>query len=295
VLTWLRTRTAAVLVVLAAMLGGAVVVAAPAAADPPPGCTVVQVPGPDGKLKFVVTCPGDDDGGSPGGGGDNTPTCTLTGLATYCVGTSACWANVPSALDPSTWPEETRPSPEAIYTFQYCDPDPTGTLTTWSWYEPPGPSLQELAQRAYGRLATPAFTVAFNPPGEAIVGLPTWFWADAATAGEIVGDSALGVVAIGAPDHLEVDPGDGSGTFTCPFAVTSGSDCSHEYTRSSAREPAAHGVPSYTARIRLVYDVRYENAGTRLTIPGLPDTLTSPWVAGAVPVAEVQTLVTSGS
>jgi len=286
-------RTGLILLALCALVAGTVLAATSSSAVPP-GCTVTQQPGPDGKVEYVVTCPGGETGPGGGTGGSGEPGCTLTGIFEYCIGASACWANVPSALDPATWPEETRPSPEAIYTYQQCSPDPTGTLSDWSWYEPPGPSLTELAQQAYGALAVPAFGVGFNPPGRTVVGIPTWFWADTAQGGQITGSSALGVIAIGTPDRLEVDPGDGSGTRQCPWTTEASAACSASYARSSAREPAGpDGRPAYTARIRLVYDVRYENNGVGLTIIGLPTTLTSPWVAGAVPVAEVQSVVTS--
>lgn len=265
-----------------------------AAADVPPGCTLEVQTQPDGSKQYVVTCPpgsgGSDSGGSDSGGG---ATCELTGLYDYCIGASACWANVPSALDPSTWPEETRPSPDAIYTYQSCTPDPDGTLTGWSWYTPDEMTVGEAARQAFGLLRAPAFDVGVNPPRQAVVGIGTWFWAGGAPVSEVTGSSALGVVAIAEPDRLEVDPGDGSGVLPCPWTTAPSDACSHTYARSSAGQPVAPtGLPGYQARMRLVYDVRFENNGVPLTLPGLPTSLESPWHEASVPVAEVQAVVT---
>jgi len=250
-----------------------------------------------GIFKYVNTCLDSGSGGTGAGGGSGSgggaaePTCTLTGLADYCIGVNACWANVPSAMDPAEWPEETRPSPDAIYTYQSCTPDTT--LTGWAWYEAETVSVADLARQAFGSLAAPPFTLAFNPPGRAVVGLETWFWAATGQSAAIQGSPAMGVVAIGQPDRLEIDPGDGSGTVSCPWVTAESDACSHTYSRSSAGRPAgASGQPAYTARMRLVYDVRLEMNGAPLDVPGIPTTLESTWQAVPVPVAEVQSLVT---
>lgn len=248
----------------------------------------------NGDLVYVNTCLGGGGGGTPGGGGGggSAPTCVLSGLADYCLGASACWANVPSALDASTWPEATRPSPESIYTYQSCNPDPTGTLTGWSWYTPSTITVAEAARQAYGALGAPSFTVGSNPPRFSLVGVRTWFWAVGPSSGEIVGSGALGLVAIGRPESLEVDPGDGSGVLTCPWTVAKGPGCTHSYERSSVGQPAdASGLPAYPARMRLMYAIRFEQSGVGVAVPGLPATFASAWAATTVPVAEVQSVV----
>lgn len=290
----LRSRWAPAFGLLLASLVGP---AGPAvAADVPPGCHMEKVVTGPGTWRYDVVCPPSSGGEEPGNGGTGAePTCELTGLADYCIGTSACWANVPSALPESQWPEESRPAPEAIYTYQSCTPDPTGTLTGWSWYTPTEVTVGEAARQAFGLLAAPAFTVGHNPPGRAVVGLPTWFWAEGAGAGPVNGSAALGVVAIAEPARLEVDPGDGSGVVSCPWSTVESDACSHTYARASVEGQAdASGTPSYAVRIRLVYDVRFEVDGSPLTLGGLPTTLESAWQTAAVPVAEIQTLVTSG-
>ncbi len=154
-------------------------------------------------------------------------------------------------------------------------------------------TLNELAQRAFGQLQIPAFTPTFNPPTATYVNLDTWWWAEGATTNELIGTAALGVRALATPDHMEVDPGDGSGAFTCDFATQEADDCSNTYRRSSNRGSARapDGSKAYPARMRLVYDVRFEINGAPLNIAGLPTSLSSDWTPRAVPVREVQTVV----
>lgn len=265
-------------------------------------CQVVEVTRSDGSVEYRTVCPEDGDEGTrdPGdGGAGGGPTCdlsTVEGVANYpyCVGTTACAVNNPSTLGEDAWPMEERPSPDHIYTWTWCESADGEVEYWWSWYLPEeqGPSLTELAQQAFGALRTPTYDVGFNPPRRAVVGVPTWFWADAAVDGPITGSSALGVVAIGEPDRLEVDPGDGSGVLTCPFTTTESDACSHTYGRSSVHGTAgADREPAYAVRMRLVYDVRFENAGAPLELPGLPTTLESAWQQTAVPVVEIQSVV----
>jgi hypothetical protein len=92
------------------------------------------------------------------------------------------------------------------------------------------------------------------------------------------------VVAVAEPDHLEVDPGDGSGTISCDFVVNESDERTHTYQRAS-------GDGGYPARARLVYDVHFEQKGSLIEPEGLPDTFESPWEETAVPVTEVQSNV----
>jgi len=266
------------------------------ARDVPPGCHLERVDVNEGGAHYRTVCPGAPGDGSGGGSsGPAVPSCVLSGLNDYCIGTSVCWSNVPSAIPVESWPVDSRPSVDAIYTYQSCDPDPSGTLTGWSWYTPPQMSAAQAAREAFGSLATPVFTVGFNPPGRAVVGVPTWLWAQTAQAGVITGSSALGVVAVGEPARLEIDPGDGSGVLDCPWSTAASGVCAYTYARSSAGQPVgAGGQPAYTVRMRLVYRVRFENNGAQFEVAGLPGTLESPWRTVSVPVAEIQALVTLG-
>ena len=241
---------------------------------------------------------GDENGGDEGGSGDggvDEPTCDLSVYAdmnapTWCDGTITCWGNIPSTLDEDTWEEEAlehgagpRPSPDHQLVFVWCQ-DGYG----WEWVLPEetGPSLWELAWIAYGNLSTPDFQLAFSPPTQSYVNLETWYWADGPADGEIAGTPAGSVVAYAVPNRLEVDPGDGSGVMECPFEVAENAACSHVYGRASVDHP-----DGYPARMRLVYDVRFEDGGAVLELDGLPTTLESPCVDGPLPVAEVAAIV----
>ncbi len=273
------------------------------------GCTVppgelvpVENPRP-GESDYRVVCPGDDgdDGGRNDGGGLS---CDLSLAernydATYwCEGELACFAHIPSALypDPEDWPSE-PPTPTSVYIFKQCIA-PDGTMGPGVWQfldlaELDQPTPEQLALEAFGRLTVPDFSLAFNPPTRSYVTIDTWWWAEGAGAGDITGSAAFGVVAIGEPDFIEVDPGDGSGSFECPWTVTQSDACTYTYDRASVNGTAvaADGSPAYPAQARLVYSVRFEQNGSPLDLPGLPDSLEGPWVSTPVPVAEIQATV----
>jgi hypothetical protein len=244
------------------------------------------------------TTPGEDgdngDDGSDDGGGTSEPPCDLslvegTGhpdATRYCEGENACWANIPSEAfpDPEDWPSD-PPTPDAIYTYKTCyGPDGEIVFDDWTWVVPEQPSIEDLAREAYGRLVAPDFTLAFSPPEESVIYIDTWWWAQGAPEGNIIGSSALGVRAVAEPSHLEVQPGDGSGTIECDFVTTEDDACTHTYERAS-------GDGGYPARARLVYDVHFEQNGNPIELAGFPDTFESPWEETAVPVTEVQSNV----
>ncbi|MEO3750854.1 hypothetical protein [Streptomyces sp. B6B3] len=239
--------------------------------------------------KWVYHCQDGSDGTNGGDGdGDGSggePACDMSTVAGYspawCEGENACWANVPSAVypTPDTWPSE-PPTPDSVYIYKKCyGPDGSATYDDWGWYTPQEPSIEELSWDAYGALVAPEFTLAFSPPTESVVFVDTWWWADGAPAGEVIGTAALGVRAVAEPDHMEVDPGDGSGTITCDFVVSESDECTHVYDRAS---------DGYPARARLVYNVHFEQDGNVIEPEGLPATFESPWYETTVPVTEVQ-------
>ncbi|MDP9820593.1 hypothetical protein [Nocardioides massiliensis] len=241
------------------------------------------------ELRYVCTEPGSP--GTPGGprpGGTAPPPCDLTQSPynEFCEGTSACWGNNPAAVqEPRELEGVPQPSEDAHVAYKSCRREDGSTYDEWYWAtEPnPGPTPAEAAAQAFGQLATPAFQASFNPETRTLVNLDTWWWAEGATTGEIVGTGALGVRAVGTPDRIEVDPGDGTGTFTCDFVTTQSDACSHVYRRASR--------PTYDAQMRLVYTVRFERNGNPMDLPGLPTQLESPWVGTVVDVDEVQSIV----
>lgn len=288
---------------LAALAVGLVLVPAPAvaAADP---CRQSYVDA-NNKVQWRNVCTeggGAEQSPAPSGPG---PSCYLGRKASfrydvaYCSGELSCYRYIPppSAPDPASWPVRPEGTPEtAQYANQACFTQPPAeSLVTneYIWVESAAPDPALLIWDAIGALTLPTYTVGFNPPGRAVVGIPTWFWAAGPTGGAIVGGNANGLVGTATPAHLEVDPGDGSGSFTCPWSVSADDTCAHTYTRSSAGRPAAGatGDPAYTARMRLVLDLTFEFNGAPIVLPEAPPTVQTAWQQTAIPVAEVQSLV----
>lgn len=247
---------------------------------------------------------GCDDNGADGtadhshGGGPSKPTCDLSKepYTEFCDGKVACWGNNPAANKEGTPGLDAgeKPGDEYHLAYKACA---DGT-DKWYWTkDDEGPSVPDLARQAVGSLKFPAYDLVFNPPTRTIVNLPTWWWATGATTDELIGTSAGPVRAIATPDHMEVDPGDGSAVMTCPFVVAKSDECSYTYKKASVNgsATAADGSKAYPARIRLVYDLVIENAGTPITVAGIPNVFTSPWQQTAVPVREIQSVVRPNS
>jgi hypothetical protein len=255
----------------------------------------------EGTNDYDYSCMDEDPpqpGTDPRPGDPQEPTCTFTGnYNEFCEGTAACWGNNPAANDAEDVADEIGPKPDdpdAHVAYKSCRRPDGSTYDDWYWATAGGPSLSELAQRAYGALNFPTFTPAFNPPTRTYVNLDTWWWADGATKTELIGSSALGVRALATPDHMEVDPGDGSGAFTCDFVTAKADACAHTYRRASnfGKATARDGSKAYAARMRLVWTVRFERNGAPITVPpGVPTAFSSPWRGAAVPVREIQTVV----
>lgn len=286
------------LLLTAAMAATALFVVVSPAAHADEKCWIEEVETEDG-IEWVERCEdsggddGSDDDGDSGSGSEDQ--CDLSvyddvhdGATKWCRGEVACWGNFPSVHPEDMWEEladEPRPGPDHVVTFVECEDTPGD----WRWVVPPeetGPSLWDLAWTAYGALTAPAFEPAFSPPGRSIVNLDTWYWADGPDADPLSGTGGQ-VTAIAEPSHMQVDPGDGNAALTCDFEVTENERCTHVYTRASVGHD-----DGYPVRMRLVYDVRFENNGAPLELDGLPTTLESPWEQAALPVAEVQALNT---
>lgn len=237
--------------------------------------------------------PPDDDGG-----GGSEPTCDYSLIdiddyeKSWCEGEFAC-ISTESGGDPPAG--EKPPTEDSVWTWKHCyGPPGTEDYFDWYWEEPDEPSIEQQAWEAWGNLRIPAFDLKFNPPQRTYVTLETWWWAEGPGNGEITGTSAGPIVAIATPDRVEVDPGDGSGVISCGWVTSKSDDCTYTYKKSSASAAASasDGSPAYPARSRIVYDVRFENNGTVIEVPGLPTTLPSNWQETPVPVAEVQGIVT---
>jgi hypothetical protein len=262
--------------------------------------------GSDGLIHYRNIC----TGGSPGepgasGGGSAQPSCylgrkeKLSYQVGFCRGELSCYQYIPSPLSP-TEPAPAGTPPTAVYVDEACFTQPPAedlVSNVHFWQDAPPVDPAAFIDEAIGNLALPAYTLGVNPPRQAVVGLPTWFWAQGAGAGQITGTSAGGLVGTATPAYMEVDPGDGSGTFRCPWTVTPGAACSYEYARSSVHGTArsASGDPAYAVRTRLVLDLTFQFNGAGIELPAAPPTVSTAWQDTAVPVAEVQSLVVPGT
>lgn len=259
--------------------------------------TVTQpgTPPSDGGNGEVVapTCPLEDydnsyDAGKPG----RTPN--------YCIGTSVCYTV--DVFPPWANPPGDKPKEDSVARMTFCftlvDGAPSLRRVFWSDDEEP-PTLLEQAQTAVGQinLATP--TVNLNPATRTLVNLDTWIWLTGVER-ETTGSSAFGLVAIATLRTLSVNPGDGTGEFTCDQVATSAAEaqqsCHHTYRRSSRASSAAQvdGRPAYSLTANTVYGLRFEVNGRPVTIDGAPATLDGPPATAAVRVDEVQSIVTAG-
>jgi hypothetical protein len=193
--------------------------------------------------------------------------------------------------------------------FKFCRNPDGSTYNQYYWSRPGAalgpPPLRVLAQRAYDKLVQPSFHVDFSAQDAdadtiTYVGTQTFFWVSFDNPGDggvIKGGPVFGVTAVGEPDHLEIDPGDGSGTFTCPWATAKTDECMKEYLETSADSSVvdSHGVASFRATVTLIYKVHFENAaGNTLSIPALAAqflTFPSDPEAVPIPVGEIQAII----
>lgn len=275
----------------------AVVGASPAAAET---CTYVGV---------VLTCtdggtsgtPG-NEGGNGGTGTDQPATCDLDSFgpsefdknatATFCMGTEVCFTA--DLLPPVALPAGDKPNEDSVARGTKCSNGVTTRTvrTFWSDDEEP-PSLIDQARTAIDALDFTTPTVGVSPAGRTLVNLDTWFWLD--DVQDEVTATAFTVTARAAIQSMTVDPGDGTGTFTCEPVATSAAEaeknCLHEYRRSSSRGSASvGGRAAYPVTVTTVYGLTFTQGGNAITIAGAPGTIDGARATAAVRVDEVQTL-----
>lgn len=235
---------------------------------------------------------GDNDSGGGGGGGSTTPSCTYFDIWNdFCSGGRACYINDPAAIQDVEEAREDTPGladqPEdadhLIFTSCRADAD-SEEIRRYYWDNEidQGPTLTERMESARGALNLPAVTPVFNPPNRTLVNLETWWWAQGAPTGEVVGSEALGLRAIASPREMVVTAAGQS--VTCPIVNHQSDTCSMTFRRSGD-----HG-----ATVTLTYDIRFEMNGNEVDIPSGAADLATLTATGSttVPVREVQSLVT---
>ena len=253
--------------------------------------------GPDGGVVYTCERPGEPgEPGQPGdpGGGSTEPTCELTPPGTFCYGMNSCYYK--EVVTPFAPPKGPKPSPDADWKVRVCIGANLAESFEAVWIDPAQPqppSLAEQAETAFGQLDPNLGTLSVNPTTRSLVTLPTWFWAEGLSGDSLTGSSAFGLVAIATPDHLEITPGDGSATITCPWSTEESDACSHGYERSSATRGTASvdGHDAYAATGEAVWRVEFEMNGTPVNIPGAPTELRGQPMNTGVWVTESQAIV----
>lgn len=190
-----------------------------------------------------------------------------------------------AAFTPSAVPAEILPPPDdgadgAWYVYQ-C----TGEGFTDALWRPPvwipneeqpdgstGPSVVEVAQRAYSQLYLRSPQIGVSPATEQLVRLPTWLWLDPADWAEVSATASVpgvSVTAVATPKSVSWSMGDG-GSITCDgpgTAFTTGDDpaaespdCGYTYTTPSEL---------FEVSATVEWTVTWSGAGQSGVFPGL--------------------------
>jgi hypothetical protein len=149
---------------------------------------------------------------------------------------------------------------------------------------PPVAVPEVLARHARSMLRLPPPGITVNPPGDQLVGLPTWFSTPAAswqTQSATAEAAGVTITATARPVQAVWQNGDGSSAIcsgpgtpwtggTDPTAASP--DCGHLYTTSSSVMPGA----MYTVTVTVTWLVTWAGAGQTGTVAGMNTTATAP-------------------
>lgn len=281
---WLgRLAVAAVLLVGAlATVGraGLATGAASAIAAGGTGCTGYNV----GANSWAVEC---NNGSGTGNGGSSGPEgCTYITIADAESQFLVSAALAAEYKAPSGYFYLVQDCPDQWFGVQILLFANGGTLTTL-----------ELAEQAYAKLSPPTLAVGTAPPSgqDGLVGLPEWFWIDAAdylTLSTTVSLAGLSATVTAKPGPLVINPGDDQATFTCPgpgtqynpaeFAASQQSDCTFLYTQPSVDQPRSE----FTVTVSVTWTATWTGTGgTGGTLAPITRTTTI-----ELPIAQAETV-----
>lgn len=254
-------------------------------------------------VKFVTTCvatgtgPGSETGGSAGSGHDAAPP---------RVGCEYVYSPLPGPVERVA----ADGSVEQAF-LRSCVVNGvenlTDSLVVWRGT---GVSVVSLATRAYSevkrRAPVPVPRVApadFDAHGFVYVRTPAFFWVDQGVGGwsDLSGQAAVPAVSVTLtvhPTSFIVDPGDGSGPFTCagqPAVFTDAAKadpdafqgCGYTYTDSSST--ASNGA-SFPLQVSIVWTASWVATSGQ---SGVLASFTTVSAVRLLPVAEVQAVVTN--
>ena len=297
-----KTRSASpgrVSVVLAVLVTAVLLPAWGAGADH--NCTVVEVPVPGG-YEIVRDCPPhESQGGGGGGGGGSGVTCErfvrLDGTGGWDEQGRVVRPVVYVCSDGSRW--------ERLECVAALNPDPPGPPCGDGPQRDTEQIFAGLLQQAAARVdpPLPGLRHTFDQPADdgtvrAIVRAETWWWAEEAIE-PIVADASDGDVSVrvtATPGALEIDPGDGSGAFTCTSQRAYDRNTSYyDQVPGEAKGACVHVYQQVsdevTATMSVTWTITYEGFAPELGgLSGSLGTQTRRQTA-SFPVKEIQSVI----
>jgi hypothetical protein len=286
------------LVAAAALLAGALLAvsgaalavgAAPASAAGGTGCTGYNV----GGNAWAIQCTNGAGYGTGGGGGSNPDVCSYITLAD---------AESQFLISAAVVAEYSNPPKGFIYLFQDCPDQYFGTGQILLFADGGKLTTLDLAQQAYAELSPPTLAVGTAPPSgqDGLVGLPEWFWTDAAdysTLSRTVSLAGLSATVTARPGSLVINPGDGQASFSCPGpgtqynpaepAASQQSACTFLYTQPSVGQPGNE----FTVTVSVTWTATWTGTGgTGGRLAPITRTTTI-----ELPIAQAETVISGGA
>lgn len=226
-------RAAAVAVVAAMALGSG---ATGAGAEDPSGDFGDRAGGSTNGNTVVGNASTGDNGHAPPPGADdgsNGPNCTMSDGTPGYLRYEGLQYTTMEEQRTEIRPDEQRPG---VYLHIYCNDE----YLDFAFFPDNEPRVdpRQLASTVVVPVPTPEISTS-PEPGDHLVGMEAWFWVqgemfETAQDGTSAGGVRVTVRAV--PGALTIDPGDGTGTFTCTEtpAYTPGgtSPCTHVYQRA---------------------------------------------------------------
>ena len=240
---------------------------------------------------WAINCGTGDDSGSGGSGGSGADVCTYITLA------EAVQQYIISAAVAANY----QAPPGYIYLVQNCPDQYFGDPSIFLFADGGTLTTQDLANEAYAELSPPTLAVSTAPPSgqDGLVGLPEWFWIDAAdylTLSRTVSLAGLSATVTAKPGPLIINPGDGQASFTCggpgtPYnpaepAASQQSDCTFLYTQPSVGQPGNE----FTVTVSVTWTATWTGTGgTGGTLAPITRTTTI-----ELPIAQAETVFSGG-
>lgn len=270
--------------------------------SPAPGPVQVEGDNQGGYVTTTVTAPGQQSGHPDGPGSvetsdESSVSCTWTENSGHLEDEYTEWLGWG---EPGGHWYDVKCSDGSLYLSVYVPPAANNV-------PPPVVLAGSLARRAVNELHLPLPDVHVNPLGEALVGLPEWFWVDPSAWKSLSQRTQAGPVwarVTATPTSTTWDPGDGSPVVSCagpgtPYdrtrsAASQSSDCTYTYSHSSADQPQSGSAANdrfFTVTVTTTWSVSWVGSGgTSGTLPVISRSRSFP-----LRVAERQAVVTGGS